>query len=254
MARVATSPSVNNLNTNLTIEEELKNRNITFNELNDDTRKVPYVSTRKTNYLETRVYELEGQTVTVNQSGELKSTFDQPIDLNISLGPDSTGLTEDDRVMITNNYLSDPSMFIAGLEYKNFWYISSQNSIYVRMTAYDGQPIVDGSAEIQIHLDDNYDMIGYTQTYQDKITTLNEAHEILTEREAIEIIDRRADTLIPNDSTIHYSVFVYYQSQELDDFNVYSPAWQIIYDNQNGRYTIVIDAIRGNVVRRNQIY
>lgn len=252
-ARINTISTYNDSARNLTIEQELSARNISYPTLKSDSQEVPYVVASKNNYLAANIGQLSNQNASVDGEGTLTSTFDEPVKLNLNLNDKTTGLSEEDRTLLTNNYLSDPEMFIGGQYYRNFWYVNSQRTIYIRMTAYDGNPITDGTAEIQINLDENYNMVGYIQTFQADITALKQKSRMITEREAIEVIDRRAETLIPDGSQIHYSVFTYYRSQELDKFNVYSPAWQVVYDNQNGRYTITVDAIRGTVIQRRQI-
>lgn len=235
----------------VTIEENLSNRGVQFNELSTDKYQLPFVVAENNNHLAENISQLENQEATVNQDGMLTSVLAEPLDLGLGLTAETTGLSAEQREQL-QVILEDPSLFISGTAYRNIWYVNTEQVLYVRMTAYDGSPIVDGTAEIRINLDDNFMMTGYTQTYQSEITPLATDRTVLSQREAIEIIDRRVETLIPDDSVIHYAVLVYYRQTELDGLNVYSPAWQIVYDNANGRFTLLVDGIRGNTVNRNQ--
>lgn len=242
-----------NLSTEVPIEERLTERGISFGELNDQTTHLPFVVTQQSNVLAENISQLEGQEVSLTQEGILTSRFDEPVDLGLEMDEATTGLTTE-QMQALNEFLSDSSLFINGDQYRNYWYINTANVIYIRMLAYDGRPIVDGSAEIRILLDENYMMTGYRQTYQDDITTLQESREIISQREAIEIIDERAQTLIPDNSIIHYLTSVYYRSRNLEEFSVYSPAWQLVYDNEEGRFTLLVDAVTGTVINQNQLF
>lgn len=242
-----------NLSTEVPIEERLTERGISFGELNDQTTHLPFVVTQQSNVLAENISQLEGQEVSLTQEGILTSRFDEPVDLGLEMDEATTGLTTE-QMQALNEFLSDSSLFINGDQYRNYWYINTANVIYIRMLAYDGRPIVDGSAEIRIFLDENYMMTGYRQTYQDDITTLQESREIISQREAIEIIDERAQTLIPDNSIIHYLTSVYYRSRNLEEFSVYSPAWQLVYDNEEGRFTLLVDAVTGTVINQNQLF
>lgn len=242
-----------NLSTEVPIEERLTERGISFGELNDQTTHLPFVVTQQSNVLAENISQLEGQEVSLTQEGILTSRFDEPVDLGLEMDEATTGLTTE-QMQALNEFLSDSSLFINGDQYRNYWYINTANVIHIRMLAYDGRPIVDGSAEIRILLDENYMMTGYRQTYQDDITTLQESREIISQREAIEIIDERAQTLIPDNSIIHYLTSVYYRSRNLEEFSVYSPAWQLVYDNEEGRFTLLVDAVTGTVINQNQLF
>lgn len=247
-AEVAGTPSEE---IELTIEENLSNRGVSFSELSTDKYQLPFVVSETSNHLAENISQLEFPEVSVNQEGVLTTTLSEPMDLGLGLTAEITGLSTEQRQSL-QDILEDPALFISGEMYRNIWYVNSEKVIYARMTAYDGSPIVDGTAEIRINLNDNFMMTGYSQTYQGNIVELEKERSILSEREALEIIDRRVETLIPDDSTIHYSILVYYRQTELDGLNVYSPAWQIVYDNANGRFTLLVDGIRGNTVNRNQ--
>lgn len=247
-AEVAGTPSEE---IELTIEENLSNRGVSFSELSTDKYQLPFVVSETSNHLAENISQLEVPEVSVNQEGVLTTTLSEPMDLGLGLTAEITGLSTEQRQSL-QDILEDPALFISGEMYRNIWYVNSEKVIYARMTAYDGSPIVDGTAEIRINLNDNFMMTGYSQTYQGNIVELEKERSILSEREALEIIDRRVETLIPDDSTIHYSILVYYRQTELDGLNVYSPAWQIVYDNANGRFTLLVDGIRGNTVNRNQ--
>ncbi|MGO3212235.1 MAG: two-component system regulatory protein YycI [Ruoffia tabacinasalis] len=229
----------------LSIEENLSNRGVTFDELSTEKYQLPFVVSETNNHL------AEIEFVSVNKEGMLSGTLSEPMYLGLGLTAETTGFSNEQRQAL-QDFLENPALFISGDVYRNIWYVNSEQVIYARMTAFDGRPIVDGTAEIRINLDENFMMTGYTQTFQSNVTELDRDRTILSEREALEIIDRRVETLIPDGSVIHYSILVYYRQTQLDGLNVYSPAWQIVYDNPNGRFTLLVDSIRGNTVNRKQ--
>lgn len=236
----------------VTIEDNLANRGVQFNEFGTEKLQMPFVVSVDNNHLAENITQLTGQTASVNTDGVLSSTMDEPYDLGLGINQETTGLADEQRQAL-HEIISNPDLFISGESYRNIWYVSTEQAIYVRMIAYDGSPIADGTAEIRINLDENYMMTSYTQTYQADITELDSNKEMLSEREALEIIDRRVETQIPDESIIHYATLVYYRSTSLEGMNVYSPAWQFVYDNPSGRFTLLVDGIRGNDVSRIQV-
>lgn len=242
-----------NLSSEIPIEERLTERGISYGELNSQTARLPFVVTKQSNVLAENISQLENQEVSLTQDGILTSRFNEPVDLGLGFDDRTTGLSTG-QMETMNGFLSDPALFVNGSQYRNYWYVNTANAIYIRMLAHDGRPIVDGTAEIRIMLDDNYMMTGYRQTYQNDIHSIKETREIISQRDAIEIIDERAQTLIPDNSIIHYLTSVYYRSRALEEFSVYSPAWQVVYDNEEGRFTLLVDAVTGTVINQNQLF
>ncbi len=232
-----------------TIEEELKNRGVTFQNFSDATADVHLIRTDQTNYLAENISQLSNQNASIDSNRVLTSTFDQPVDLGIGLNDATTEITEEQFSYLKEEFLDKPEWFIQGAAYSHPVYNATDKTIVLRMTDGDGHSIIDGTAELRLQLNDSYLMTGYIQTYQSNITQLETSVEIISEKTAIEILDRRVETLIPDDARIIDTRISFYQSTSLNEMNVYSPAWEFIYVEENSTpKSLLIDAHRGIVL------
>lgn len=205
--------------------------------------------------------QLENQTVSIDSTGVLTSDFTNPIPLQTSLQKDNRSLTSTDFAWIYEHVLKDPTLFIHGDQYLNHWYSPQDRVIIIRMVTKEGNlndltddigpvPISDGSAEIRILLDENYNMVSYKQTYQESFMRLEQEKALISAYDAIESIENRIDTTLPNDAEIISMTPGYYQSVQTEEFNLYTPAWELIYyRKESGQsVSVIVDAIKGNVV------
>lgn len=234
----------------ISIVQDMRNRGVIIRpELSTETEHLPLIKTEPNNYLREQQSQLKNQRYSLNREGLLTSTFIEPITLDFEINETSSGLSAENAQIFREKYLLDETMFIDGEAYGNYWYSNQENILFCRMTAADGTPIVDGSSEIRVIFDDNFNMIGYTQTYQSDYTVLEEPKALISSQEAINIIERRIETYLPNDSEIVSATLSYYQSLETSQFNVYTPAWEIIYYRHEGTIThsVLVDAVRGFV-------
>lgn len=220
---------------------------------------------------------LTNQTVQINTEGVLESGFIEPIELDIALGRESEVLSEADFNWIRENILLDDSLFINGELYSNHWYSPQSRQIIVRMVTEEGLPpsdfiestdleameldsqtllpsepipISDGSADLRLFLDENHNLVGYQQTFQTPMYALEEPKQLISSHQALEVIENRIDTTLPNDAVIVSLNLSYYRSTSTQNFNIFTPAWEVIYYRQETGQTqsILVDAIRSSVV------
>lgn len=232
------------------IVQEMRNRGVIIQpELSGDREYLPLIKTEPNTVLRSNLAQLENQHVSTTRDGLLTSTFIEPIELEFAINEDTRGISAENANTFREKYLKDDKLFIRGEEYGNYWYSNQERILFCRMTSGDGTPIVDGSAEIRIIFDENFNIIGYTQTYQSGYTMLEEPKALISSQEAIKILDRRIETYLPNDAEIVSTKLSYYQSLETKAFNVYTPAWEVIYYRHEGTVTqsVIVDAVRGFV-------
>lgn len=237
-----------------TVEEELSNRGVIFDEFDQEQPIVSLLRSDSSNVLVDNISQLLNQTATIDSNRVLTSQFDTAITLPIEINNTTTHLNSEQFQQIYDSIITDESLFIEGSAYKDFWYLPHQRVIIVRMVDEANLPIVDGSAEIRMQLDEQYQLTGYTQTYQANLTYLPTEERVISERMAIEILDRRVETYIPNEAQLISSQLSYYCSTSLNDINVYSPVWEFIYlEKNNVSKSLLVDAKRGNVLNRSSI-
>ncbi|WP_164470842.1 two-component system regulatory protein YycI [Vaginisenegalia massiliensis] len=244
---------VNTTTTYTNIEDDLKGRNISLSKpLDADRVHLPIVKAPKLQLLQDNLGQLKNQKAVVDANGTLNSTFNAPVDLGVGLNNQSTGLSKDQAQIIRDNFLKNGEMFLFGDQYTHWWYIPSSRLIIFRMSAYDGKAIVDGSADLRIQLDQNYQMVSYSQNYQTNFYALEQPIQLISAKEAVTFLDQRIETYLPNDSKIQHIGLTYFRYMATKDFSIFSPAWEIIYYRSDGvTKSMLVDAIRGQVLNHN---
>lgn len=234
------------------IESDLRARNIQFNPLNQETGEIELVKTTNTDIQNLDTDQLVDQTIRY-ENNILMSQLNTPVDLGIQINGATVELTDNEKQEIYQSVLSNTDLFAFGDLYTSLMYIPNERLIVARM-AHDNVDLGDGTAEIRLYLNEDYQLTRYTQTFQHQVKGLPTTVNYMSERTALEILDRRVETYIPNESKLLYNQIVYYRSMRLDDFSVYSPAWEISYmDPDGGIQSIVVDASRGTVINRDLI-
>lgn len=234
-----------------TIEEDLASRGILFEPFSDEGSQVSLLVTASENILAQQISQLRHQEAAIREEGWLVSEFTEPIDLGLPVDPNQASLPEDFFPWLQDQVLSREELFIRGDDYPDFRYLPQEGLLLLRMTDGEGRPMVDGTGSLLIQLNDSYQMVGYVQSYQAGIQAIDTRVEVMAERDAISILDRRVETYIPDGSTIRSTQLGYMQSSSLEDFNVYSPTWEIVYAGPDASLRVVlVDAVRGTVVTR----
>lgn len=235
------------------VEVMLDDRNISHPPLSKSVETIPFVKVGHTHVLEELINQLEKQVVEMDAEGRLVSTFDQPLDLGLDISESSREIFPDDRNKLKTQLLDHSGLILFGDKYPIMTYNSADKAIVLRMELKSDHPVVDGTGEIRILLDDAHRIIGYTQTYLDTTSfyELEMPKRIISEQEAFSILDRRSETMIPQDSEVLTVKLGYFNSMSLKDFDVYSPAWLISYRRADGRVKVVlVDAVRSRTVPR----
>lgn len=254
------------------VMQEIRNRGVKIDQrvaINTDRPSLSIVKTQANNDLRSLRHQLDNQTVSIDAEGVLTSQFINPVKLDISLGKDNQVLTDEDFAWIRENVLKDPTLFIHGDQYLNRWYSPQERLLIIRMVTDAGSvtsekvaenatnpssnqliPFADGSSEIRILLDEEFNMSSYMQSYQLPAQSLEDTRQLLSSYNALEIIENKIDTALPNDAYIVSMSLSYYQSVETRDFSIYTPAWEVIYYRQDGgqTQTVLVDALKGKVV------
>ena len=221
------------------IEQRLSARGIQLlNPLSEEALSGVLVKTEDNKVLSEAMSQLTGQTVTYDdESQTLTGTFETPLSLEGQL----------------TNAISQSNLFINGQAYTQYWYLPSTKTILFWMPAQDGIPIVDGTAEIRMQLDDNFNIVSYSQTYQSDFVPLEPEtpYKLITAKQAIEVLDTRIQTNLPANATIIYVALSYVRYKEWDEVNIYLPVWHLVYQRAEGQSgSMSVDAIKGQVLSR----
>lgn len=236
------------------IEQRLQARDITLlSPLNEEEVQGTLIKTEENTVLRDGLNQLTHQQVNFSDDNVLTATFDEPLNLEGQITPETSTLPSEVAKFIRDQYLLNDELFIEGGAYTQYWYLPTNRTIVFWMTAINNTPIVDGSAEIKLQLDENYNIVSYTQTYQHNFVTLDEdkPYKLITAREAIEVLDTRIQTNLPSNSTIIHVTLSYIKYKEWDEINIYLPVWNVVYQRSEGQTgSMLVDAIKGQVMER----
>lgn len=236
------------------IEQRLQARDIALlSPLSEEKIERVLIKMDDNTVLRDRMGALTNQTVNYSEDQVLSSTFIEPLDLEGKITQEMSTLSSDVAKLIRDKYLLDEHLFIEGAAYTQYWYLPTKRAIIFWMTAINNTPIVDGSAEIELQLDENYNIVSYTQTYQQNFVPLDEdkPYSLITAREAIEVLDTRIQTNLPSNSTIIHVTLSYIKYKEWDEVNIYLPVWNVVYQRSEGQTgSMLVDAIKGQVIER----
>ncbi|MGX7104959.1 two-component system regulatory protein YycI [Globicatella sanguinis] len=236
------------------IEQRLQARDITLlSPLNEEEVEGTLIKTEENSVLRDGLNQLTHQQVNFSDENVLTATFDEPLNMEGQITPETSTLPSEVAKFIRDQYLLNDELFIEGGAYTQYWYLPTNRTIVFWMTAINNTPIVDGSAEIKLQLDENYNIASYTQTYQHNFVTLDEdkPYKLITAREAIEVLDTRIQTNLPSNSTIIHVTLSYIKYKEWDEINIYLPVWNVVYQRSEGQTgSMLVDAIKGQVMER----
>lgn len=236
------------------IEQRLQARDITLlSPLNEEEVEGTLIKTEENSVLRDGLNQLTHQQVNFSDENVLTATFDEPLNMEGQITPETSTLPSEVAKFIRDQYLLNDELFIEGGAYTQYWYLPTNRTIVFWMTAINNTPIVDGSAEIKLQLDENYNIASYTQTYQHNFVTLDEdkPYKLITAREAIEVLDTRIQTNLPSNSTIIHVTLSYIKYKEWDEINIYLPVWSVVYQRSEGQTgSMLVDAIKGQVMER----
>lgn len=230
------------------IVEELSKRNVKVKDLTDKRLDLPLVKTEPSNYLAMHLSELTDQTPTLNQEGQLTSSFTRPIDLGLNLSYKTKNLKEEEIAKL-DEIIHNQKFFLQGKAYEFYRYAPLENAVYYRMKAHESYKIIDGTAEIKLLFNSESQLTNYVQTYQNNIQTLDTKIQTISEQEALQVVNGRAETNIPDNSQIDSIRLSYFRMTHLNDFSVYAPVWEIVYSlSDNSVRVVYVDASRGTII------
>lgn len=236
------------------IEQRLTDRGISLIS-NLDSEKISghLIKSEDNRRLSDQMDQLKNQSAEITEENQLVSTFDTPLPMELQITNSMNALTPEIASYIRDTYLLNNELFINGEAYTQYWYLPSLKTIIFWTTAHNDAPIIDGTSEIRLQLNEDYDIESYTQTLQEDFVVLEEdkPQPLISARDAIGVLDTRIQTNLPSNSTIIHVTLSYVKYKEWEDVNVYLPVWNVVYQKSDGQTgSMWVDAIRGEVVER----
>lgn len=220
---------------------EMEQIGIDLPNLTEEDREVYYVQADRNNLLEENSDQLENQAGSIAQDGSLyTSILSDPIEIE---GNPDDGFTEADYDVLDEFITSGAVLF--GSEYTFLRYDNSENR-FVYAQAVEGIPVADGTSEISLFYGSDGNIISYQQSYAGPMTTQGSPMEIITDRQAVEVLFQ--NNAISSNTTVRQPILSYQRTLHLEDLSMYGPIWYIPVIDAGGERVLRVDAIERTII------
>ncbi|PLS15762.1 hypothetical protein CVD28_20895 [Bacillus sp. M6-12] len=212
-----------------TLEEDLKENEITYGKLPDGIKEEKYVTAKSKAFTKGDVQKMKGQGATIAGETTLISILEKPYKVE-----------KDFKSEQLNKFISDTVLF--GDEYKYWSFDEEQNTIIYYQEFQDKMFYNNPNGELRFHLNENGEIDSYEQTYLEDIETFNDPEEILPPLQAIEILFTNDDLGAKSEITnVELGYYTYVQTAS----HVLAPTWRIVVD---GKKNLFVNAFEGQII------
>lgn len=160
-------------------------------------------------------------------------------------GTPSEGFTKEDYQLIRDYILADEVMF--GEEYNNIEY----DEIGKRFVLYqyiEGLPIIDGSSEISLFVNQEGQIYAFQQSYAGPVSKQGKPLDLIDGKRAVELLFINNE--IRKGFEIKEPVLAYHRTLELEDLTMYSPVWSVDVVRSSEKENFRVDAVTGTIIKR----
>lgn len=217
----------------ISIEEQLAEENITYNDLPKTPLKATYFNAKSKVFSDEEIKKIKKQNVTKLNDYVLQGTFAEPVSL-----PD-TNVSFRLKQFVKENILYGDSY--------ELWNIDKKNKTITFYQQYKGKIIYDnasGSAMLVIHLNDQNEMVSYEQSLLSNIEKMDDSQEILPPIKAIENLFQKNE--LTSGSKVTKVELGYYTFAPLSSSQVLTPTWHIVVD---GKIDYFVNAFEGQIIK-----
>lgn len=213
-----------------TLEEKLRNDDITYGELPDTKKKEQYLSVRAKVFTSEETEKVKGQSFSLGDGTSIEAKLEKPFKLTSKFQPAE---------------LSDfiKANIFAGEQYK-FWSKNDEAGTITYYQEHDSKTFYyNSNAKLTFFFNENNEVTSYKQTYLEIIDELSDAEELLPPLRALETLYKKG-LLKPKskitDFELGYSTLV-----NLTSSHVVTPTWRIEVD---GKENLFVHAFEGRVL------
>lgn len=160
------------------------------------------------------------------------------------VGNPTNGFKKEDYQLIREYILTDEVMF--GEEYNGLEY----DEIGKRFVLYqyvDGMPIIDGSSEISLFVNQEGQIYAFQQSYAGPVTKQGNPLNLIDGKRAIELLFINNE--VREGFEIRPPVLAYYRALHLEDLTMYSPVWSIDVMRTSEKENFRVDAVTGTIIK-----
>lgn len=224
------------LSNNVDIIEQMKSDGIVLSNISHENNQA-YIVQAQPKILDEEI-RLQNQTFTLDQ-GVLSATLSTPI----SISNESLLLQEEVKAV----EIFVKSKVFNGAQYQ--WVgFQALNKKMVYAQTFENIPILDGTAQLTLSLNNENEWVSYEQTYVDNLEAIGEIRTLVSSQEAVEALYLAG--FIPAKAVVAKVKLMYYQTLKLNDVLIYTPAWSVEIQSSEATNPIIrkVDAIRGTIL------
>lgn len=220
--------------------KEMKNDMISYQALSNQRRNGYYVSAQDNDQWTTneRVAALKGQTSRLN-NGIVTSTFQTAVKVH----PGTENQRQFDKIVHSNRILH-------GREYQYNAQLSTRHQV-VYTQVIKGQPVLDRTGQLRLHINGDNEITGYTQRYLSNFKTLRPRALTISQQQAVTWLYRHNQ--IANNSRIRHVVLGYDKVEKNGRQAVYVPIWYVDVKSKAGDNVqhLRVNAFSGTLFKMN---
>ncbi|MBD3110006.1 two-component system regulatory protein YycI [Bacillus sp. AGMB 02131] len=213
------------------IEEELKENEITYPTLSNQAVKEQYLNATSKQFTKDELKKLKNQTVSNFSDHKLFSVFDQVFLLNNKQHSEALDTFVKENVLYGEDY--------------QYWKYDESTNTILYYQEYNEKVIFDNNnARLVLFLNNEGQITSYEQTYLDNIEKFNDEEEVLQAIKAISMLYNKG--FIPSKSTITKVELGYYDLIQLTSSHVLRPVWHIVLNEAEDFY---VNAFDGQIIQ-----
>ncbi|PWG00507.1 two-component system regulatory protein YycI [Levilactobacillus bambusae] len=230
-----TSQTSKSSNANITVVREMKNDSISLPKLSTEEDDGYYISATADPDLRSELGTLQGQTARLDDAKNIISTFKNNITVNRK-SPEK----------VLDTVVDNPVNILHGDEYQYSQQLSSTNTVvYVQQVT--GGNVMSRAGEIRFSLNDNGNVLGYSQGYLANVKTLRERATIISQEKALSWLYQYNQ--IPNNAKVKWAKLGYTQYFTLKNASIYIPTWMVEIKMESGSTTLKkVNAFTGAIM------
>lgn len=221
-----------------TIEEKLKNENITISQsMSDEEEREPYLSVRQKKLDEDDMEKLDAlsnQKIAVINQNFIFSIFEKPVKI------------PNEELEVIDGFVKN--RFIYPEEYE-LWHWNKEINVLIFFQEENGRPIYfNQSGIILAFLNDDNELIYYTQTLLGEADSRQDKMKLFKRLDAIEAL-YNANELRPRDDITAVEIGFHTRVPSAEGVQVFVPAWKVTVNDERNYF---VNAIEGFIFSSNE--
>jgi regulatory protein YycI of two-component signal transduction system YycFG len=215
------------------VEEKLKEDNITYPAMVKDAKKEPYVSAKTKNFSIDELDQLKNQKVKITNKTTVQGTLLKPLKID--------GKVEVDHL---NDFIKNDILY--GDQFK-YWDYDDKKQIVTYYQQFKNKVFYNNmNGQLIVHLNDQNEIVSYEETLLDSIVEINDQETTLTGIDAIETLHNKG--MLKPDSHIEKVELGYYTIVQLTESQVLTPTWHFVVESGKIKEDLFVNAFEGQII------